>query len=69
VPIVWGRESTWLTLHWRLATWCGYATKSTVSRWRLVRRWSAVTRWSAMTKGKAIQTLHWVGDELWELDT
>jgi PUA domain protein len=23
----------------------------------------------AMTKGKAIQTLHWVGDELWELDT
>ena len=23
----------------------------------------------AMTKGKAIQTLHWVGDELWELET
>ena len=23
----------------------------------------------SMTKGKAIQTLHWIGDELWELDT
>ena len=23
----------------------------------------------SMTKGKAIKTLHWVGDELWELET
>ena len=23
----------------------------------------------SMTKGKAIQTLHWVGDELWDLET
>jgi PUA domain protein len=22
-----------------------------------------------MTKGKAIRTIHWVGDELWELET
>ena len=22
-----------------------------------------------MTKGKAIKTIHWVGDELWELET
>ena len=22
-----------------------------------------------MTKGKAVQTIHWIGDELWELDT
>ncbi len=27
------------------------------------------TEMTAMTKGKAIKTIHWVGDELWELET
>jgi predicted ribosome-associated RNA-binding protein Tma20 len=27
------------------------------------------TEMAEMTKGKAITTIHWVGDELWELET